>query len=88
MCPSRGTGPGAGPIAQVVHNLEISEQVISTWRRQQLIDSGELPGMISGDHAELPAVTSGLSVAASRRPYAQSRIAFVRGRGHALTGAS
>ena len=69
-------------------DLEISAQVIYIWRRQQVIDSGELPGMISSDHAGLPAVTSGLSVAASRRPCAKPRIAFVRGRGHARTGPS
>jgi transposase-like protein len=43
------------PVAQVAHDLEISEQVIYNWRRQQLIDSGQLPGMTSGDHAELVA---------------------------------
>lgn len=35
--------------------LEISAQVISTCRRQQLIDSGQLPGLTCGDHAELVA---------------------------------
>jgi hypothetical protein len=29
--------------------------VICNWRRQQLIDSGQLPGMTSSDHAELVA---------------------------------
>jgi transposase len=42
-------------VAQVAHDLEISEQAIYNWRRQQLIDSGQLPGIISGDHAELVA---------------------------------
>jgi Transposase len=32
------------PVAQVAHDLEISAQVIYTWRRQQLIDSGQVPG--------------------------------------------
>jgi transposase-like protein len=41
--------------AQVAHDLEISEQAIYNWRRQQLIDSGQLPGMTSGEHAELVA---------------------------------
>ena len=43
------------PVAQIAHDLEISEQAIYNWRRQQLIDSGQLPGMTSGDHAELVA---------------------------------
>ena len=32
------------PVAQVAGDLQISAQVIYTWRRQQLIDSGQLPG--------------------------------------------
>jgi transposase len=43
------------PVAQVAHDLDISAQVIYTWRRQQLIDSGQMPGMTSSDHAELVA---------------------------------
>ena len=43
------------PVAQVAYDLQISTQVIYTWRRQQLIDSGQIPGMTSTDHAELVA---------------------------------
>ncbi len=43
------------PVAQVAGDLQISAQVIYTWRRQQLIDSGQMPGMTSSDHAELVA---------------------------------
>jgi transposase len=43
------------PVAKVAHDLEISAQAIYTWRRQQLIDSGQMPGMTSTDHAELVA---------------------------------
>ena len=43
------------PVAQVAHDLDISAQVIYTWRRQQLIDSGQVPGMTSADRAELVA---------------------------------
>ena len=43
------------PVAQVAHDLDISAQTIYTWRRQQLIDSGQIPGMTSTDHAELVA---------------------------------
>lgn len=43
------------PVAQVANDLQISAQVIYTWRRQELIDSGQMPGMTSSDHAELVA---------------------------------
>ena len=43
------------PVAQIAHDLQISAQAIYTWRRQQLIDSGQIPGMTSSDHAELVA---------------------------------
>lgn len=43
------------PVAQVAYDLQISAQVIYTWRRQQLIDSGQVPGMTSADQAELVA---------------------------------
>src|SRR5580693_2537223 len=49
------------PVAQVAHDLQISAQVIYTWRRQQLIDSGQLPGMTSSDHAELVAARKGIA---------------------------
>jgi len=41
------------PVAQIAHDLDISAQCIYTWRKQQLIDSGQLPGMTSKEHAEL-----------------------------------
>jgi transposase-like protein len=41
------------PVAQVAHDLDISAQCIYTWRKQQLIDRGQLPGMTSTDQAEL-----------------------------------
>jgi transposase len=43
------------PVAQVAYDLGISAQVIYTWRRQQLIDSGQVPGLTSSDQAELVA---------------------------------
>jgi transposase-like protein len=43
------------PVAQVAYDLQISAQAIYTWRRQQLIDSGQIPGMTSTDQAELVA---------------------------------
>ena len=43
------------PVAQIAHDLQISAQAICTWRRQQLIDSGQMPGLTSSDHAGLVA---------------------------------
>jgi transposase-like protein len=40
------------PVAQVARYLDISAQCIYTWRQQQLIDRGQLPGIASTDHAE------------------------------------
>ncbi|GAB3890250.1 hypothetical protein GCM10029964_061460 [Kibdelosporangium lantanae] len=40
-------------VAQVAADLDISEQTIYTWRRQELIDTGQLPGTTSTDNAEL-----------------------------------
>jgi transposase-like protein len=43
------------PIAEVVKALGISAQSISTWRRQDRIDRGLLPGLSSPEQEELAA---------------------------------
>lgn len=43
------------PVAQVAADLAISEQTIYVWRRQHLIDTGQLPGRTSSENAELAA---------------------------------
>jgi transposase-like protein len=43
------------PVARVAYDLDISTQVIYNWRRQQLIDNGQIPGMTSTDQVELVA---------------------------------
>lgn len=42
-------------VAQVAADLDISEQTIYVWRRQELIDTGQLPGISSTESAELRA---------------------------------
>jgi transposase InsO family protein/transposase-like protein len=42
-------------VAQIAFDLQISEQTIYAWRRQDRIDSGQLPGISSTEHAELVA---------------------------------
>ena len=43
------------PVAEVARLLEVSEQSIYTWRRQERIDRGELPGLSSAEREELRA---------------------------------
>ncbi|MEV1329878.1 IS3 family transposase [Micromonospora costi] len=42
-------------VAELVCDLEISDQTIYNWRRQELIDTGQMPGVSSADQAELVA---------------------------------
>jgi transposase-like protein len=42
-------------VAQLVNDLQVSDQTIYSWRRQEAIDTGRLPGVTSTDHAELTA---------------------------------
>ncbi|MEV0734239.1 IS3 family transposase [Polymorphospora sp. NPDC050346] len=42
-------------VAELVRDLEISDQTIYNWRRQELIDTGQVPGVTSADQAELVA---------------------------------
>ncbi|MDG4795526.1 transposase [Micromonospora sp. WMMD1082] len=42
-------------VAELVRDLEISDQTIYNWRRQELIDTGRMPGVASSDQAELVA---------------------------------
>ena len=50
------------PVAQVASDLAISAQVIYTWRRQHLIDTGQMPVITSRDQAELVAARKRLLV--------------------------
>jgi transposase-like protein len=42
-------------VAEVARLLEVSDQSIYAWRRQELIDRGELPGLSSEEREELRA---------------------------------
>jgi transposase-like protein len=42
-------------VAQIAEDLQISDQCIYLWRRQELIDCGQMPGVTSADQAELVA---------------------------------
>ena len=41
------------PVREVARLLEVSDQSIYSWRRQELIDRGELPGLSSEEREEL-----------------------------------
>jgi transposase-like protein len=43
------------PVAQIAADLGISDQTIYGWRPQELIDTGQLPGLNRADQAELGA---------------------------------
>ncbi|MGW2194728.1 transposase [Streptosporangium sp. NPDC001682] len=42
-------------VRQVAFDLQISDQTIYNWREQELIDTGQKPGITSSDHIELVA---------------------------------
>ena len=42
-------------VAGVAHDLDVSDQTIYTWRRQERIDRGEVDGLTTKEKAELGA---------------------------------
>jgi len=42
-------------VASVAADLGVSDQTIYTWRKQELIDTGQEPGLTTGEAAELRA---------------------------------
>jgi hypothetical protein len=46
-------------VAQVAYDLQISEQTIYSWRRQDLVDTGREPGLISAERASSPRPNGG-----------------------------
>ena len=45
------------PVAQIAVDLGISDQTIYLWRKQELIDTGQSPGLTRAALAELSAAT-------------------------------
>jgi transposase-like protein len=43
------------PVARVASDLDVTAQTIYNWRKQELIDTGQTPGVSSTDNAELVA---------------------------------
>ena len=48
-------------VAEVAADLGVTEQTIYRWRNQELIETGQLPGVSSSDHAELTAARKGIA---------------------------
>lgn len=60
-------------VSQVALDLQISDQVIYNWRRQDRMDTGRMPGLTSTDHQELLAAPRRIAeleieLAVHRRP--------------------
>ncbi|MFB6398388.1 transposase [Polymorphospora lycopeni] len=58
-------------VAELVRDLEISDQTIYNWRRQELIDTGQMPGVTSADQAELVAARRRIAELAVHRRAAE-----------------
>jgi transposase-like protein len=58
-------------VAEVARLLEVSDQSIYSWRRQELIDRGELPGLSSAEREELR--PRGCGSGSSRPSWRESR---------------
>ncbi len=43
------------PVAQIANDLQINDQTIYNWRRQEIIDTGQLPGLNRAELSELSA---------------------------------
>ena len=43
------------PVAQIAADLGISDQIIYGWRKQEMIDTGQLPGLNRAEQADLTA---------------------------------
>lgn len=41
------------PIAEIAHDLQVSDQTIYGWRKQDLIDTGQVPGLSRLEQSEL-----------------------------------
>src|SRR3954452_2173185 len=47
-------------VAEVARLLEVSDQSVYTWRRRELVDLGELPGLSSEEREELRVARRGI----------------------------
>ena len=52
-------------VASFAQDLDVSDQTICNWRRQDRIDRGEVPGLTTTDHGELSSAKKRI---ASRQP--------------------
>jgi transposase len=80
-------------VRQVAFDLQISDQTIYNWREQDLIDTGQKPGLTSSDHTELVAARRRIAeleteLAVTRRAaelLTEAVLAFPPGCGHPVS---
>jgi transposase len=66
-------------VAEVAHDLEISEQSIYVWRRQDRIDKGLVPGLTSTEKAELTAAKKRIAELETELAVALRAVELLRG---------
>ena len=65
-------------VASVAHDLDVSDQTIYTWRRQDRIDRGEQPGLTTAEKAELAAARKRIAELETELAVAQRAVDLLR----------
>lgn len=52
---------GGRSVASVAHDLDVSDQTIYNWRRQDRIDRGEVPGLTTAEKGDLSSAKKQIS---------------------------
>src|SRR5919107_3109141 len=66
-------------VASVAHDLDVSDQTIYTWRRQDRIDRGEQPGLTTAEKAELAAAKKRIAELETELAIAQRAVDLLKG---------
>ncbi len=67
------------PVRDVARDLGISEQTVYAWRKQDLIDKGQLPGVTSSEQVELLAARKRIHELETELAVTKRAIELVRG---------
>ena len=68
-------------VADVARDLEISEQSIYVWRRQDRIDKGRVPGLTSAEKAELTSAKRRIAELETELQIARRAVELLKGAG-------
>ncbi len=66
-------------VRDIARDLGISEQTVYVWRKQDLIDKGQLPGVTSSEQVELPATHNRIHELETELAVTKRAIELVRG---------